>query len=307
MLYYCRKLIASSICHSHSSTFSSTGLCPNTCRTKATQIQRSSVTMPAKIYCRILSLRKLSKKEFIIHKGSIGRGVFGSCYVGKLGPLEVCLKCFRNKNTYDSDFYTEAVLLSLCCHSNLPWFYGILLTPKVIVQSFHSFDGKSCSLHKILHHSDDLDSKKISTQDWKRIILGVVSAVEYIHGKEILHNDIKSDNIIVDDRPSIHSVLVDFGKGCLVDNAKHYNLTDVQKCTYSHDHPQVAPEVRDGLSKQSKLSDIYSVGRVLHQVNEKTLKIPMLCSYSRLCLKSNYTERPTSSDLVKAFSNIFDL
>lgn len=286
---------------------SSVGMPLTTCRTKATQLHFSFSKIPTKIHCEFLSLKKVSKKDLCMKEGRIGRGAFGTCYVGSLGPLQVCAKVFRRENVYESVFCSEAVLLSMCSHANLPWLYGIVLSPRIIIQSYHSIDGDACTLHKMLCHSCASDRNLLS-EDWKRIILGMASAVQYIHLKEILHNDIKGDNIVLDNRQSgVCSVLIDFGKGCFVSDAKFYKLSTEEKRLYSHEHPQVAPEVRDGHYKQSESSDVYSLGRVLTKVNEKTLKLPGLSSYCTLCTQFDYSKRPTSSELFTVLSNFISL
>ena len=129
--------------------------------------------------------------------------------------------------------------------------------------------------------------------------------MNYIHAKGILHNDIKSDNIVLDNQCAhIQSVLVDFGKACYTQDAKQYHLTATQQCLYEHNHPQVAPDLRDGLCKQSKLSDVYSFGRVMDSVNKISLNLPVLCSLSSQCTEYLQTKRPTTSKLFMFLKNL---
>lgn len=38
-------------------------------------------------------------------------------------------------------------------------------------------------------------------------------ALYYIHSKEYLHNDLKGDNVIINEKSnSLHTVIIDFGK-----------------------------------------------------------------------------------------------
>ena len=80
-------------------------------------------------------------------------------------------------------------------------------------------------------------------------------------------------------------------------NAKHYHLSKSEKDRYKLRHPQVAPDVRHGLNKQSKAPDIYSVGRILSSINEKP--IPAVVSIVNMCLQYDSKNRPPTHDLCK--------
>lgn len=77
---------------------------------------------------------------------------------------------------------------------------------------------------------------------------------------------------MVPDYQSIRAVLVDFNKACFIEDAQVYKLSANERLRYAKCHPQVAPEVRDGLQKQSYASDIYAFGRVIDKVNTLILK-----------------------------------
>ena len=68
------------------------------------------------------------------------------------------------------------------------------------------------------------------------------------------------------------SVLIDFGKACYASEAMLYTLSAEQKEIYKKCHPQIVPEVRNEVEKQSYCSDMYSFGRVLNQINAEILK-----------------------------------
>lgn len=87
--------------------------------------------------------------------------------------------------------------------------------------------------------------------------------LHYLHNVNILHNDIKGDNILVEKTViGVRSILADFGKGCYVRNAKKYSLSCRKKQEYTQHHPQIAPDLVNGHCKQSMYSDIYSVGKI---------------------------------------------
>lgn len=53
---------------------------------------------------------------------------------------------------------------------------------------------------------------------------------------------------------------------------------------YKRCHPQIAPEVWNGLEKQSYSSNMYSFRHILRQINSEILKIPMLYNMAEECL-----------------------
>lgn len=255
-------------------------------------------------------IRSIPFSAICINKKSIGKGIFGKCYSGHMSThLPICIKAFRNDDALMSVFPIEATLMLKLCHPNLPWLYGITEhgSCKMLVLSFHNINGRSCTLHKALHY--DLDQLWFDRQliDWKIIIFDVVSAVNYLHKNNILHNDIKSDNIVLDNRSSAcHSVLIDFGKGCYANSGKKYSLSNSERRRYGHEHPQVAPDLRDGHCKQSQYSDVYSTGRIIKIVNEKYLHNSAVGSYGLLCNQYICTSRPSSAELFIAMQNLFD-
>lgn len=136
------------------------------------------------------------------------------------------MKVFQIDDFLVSVFPMEATLTSRLCHSNLAWLYGITEhgPRKMLVLSFHGIDDKSCTLHKALNYDSEQLWFDRSLIDWKVIIIDLLSAVNYLRKNRILHNDIKSDNIVIDKRSSTYRcVLIDLGKGCDFNNAKSIN------------------------------------------------------------------------------------
>ena len=151
-------------------------------------------------------------------------------------------------------------------HDNLPLLLGvsnICKHPKMTVMSYHPFNGQieSLTVHAFLKNTH------LTKPNWRQILLGCISALAYLAKKEVLHNDIKTDNILVEylspDYKQCRSVLIDFGKACCVSEAKLYHLSAEQKEKYKVFHPHIAPEVCNGIHKQSCASDIYSFGRIM--------------------------------------------
>ena len=92
------------------------------------------------------SVRRIPMSELQVSKACFGKGVFGKCYSARLGHLEVCAKVFRHEQSLPN----EAYVLSLCCHENIPWIYGVNLNERTLIMSFHGIRGGACTLHKLL-------------------------------------------------------------------------------------------------------------------------------------------------------------
>ncbi len=50
---------------------------------------------------------------------------------------------------------------------------------------------------------------------------------------------------------------IDFGKATTVNDGRKYSLSDTEKAEYTQRYPHLAPEVIDGITRQTKWSDIY--------------------------------------------------
>ena len=246
-------------------------------------------------------VRKISQSNFQIKASEyIGKGAYGKCYVANLAHMLVCAKVFK----HDSSFINEANMLSLCCHENIPWLYGISTEShsKVLLMSLHRANGKAISLHKLRQQKES----EILPSDSKRILSGVVSAIGYLHSKDILHNDIKCDNVIVESVPvGLKGILIDLGKACFVSCGKQYRLSDEDKQKFAREHPQIAPDLRDGKCKQSTISDVYSFGRIIKIINEANLHLPVLTSLSGMCMEYVGSKRPNTEELITFLTNLF--
>ncbi len=200
----------------------------------------------------------------------LGVGRFGTCYIQCLAHFKVCVKVFKHTDAHS--LCNEANLLSKFSSVNLPYLFGVLMgdSRQAIITSCHCFQDTSVTLHYALSSQ----SKDILTDcaiEWKCIIQHIVEGMEQLHMKyKIIHNDLKSDNIVIS--PSgvgdfFRAVIIDFGKACATTCGKFYSLSVKDREQYKHDHPQIAPDLRDGCCKQTEASDIYSFGRTICRIN----------------------------------------
>lgn len=88
----------------------------------------------------------------------------------------------------------------------------------------------------------------------RRTLFQLLDALAYIHGKGIVHNDLKPDNILID-RVTHNVRLIDFG---LSDDQAHYLIT-TPGCTREY----ASPELQSRSTDIDSRSDIYSIGKIL--------------------------------------------
>ena len=146
----------------------------------------------------------------VIHSGyvyerELGTGLFGTCYLCKnqLGE-PVVLKRYepvsfqinQGKNHY------EASILSSLSHPAIPEFFGVLHTSSSMYLILEYRPGSTLNTDLFQNH------KVYSNLEISRIGMQLLSVVQYLHTRNIVHRDISIDNIIDD---GVHISLVDFG------------------------------------------------------------------------------------------------
>lgn len=242
------------------------------------------------------SVKLIAEGDILSVPKEIGSGRFGTCFMQVYTHFQVCLKVLKHKEP--ASLCTEANIISKFCSTCLPYLLGVCLFKHAIVTSFHGLGDTSVTLHQALA-GKPRDLLNQYDLNWMYILQKILSGIEELHSRhKILHNDLKSDNVILTatlDRV-VKPVIIDFGKACEVVQGKLYRLTLMEREQYKINHPQIAPEVRDGLSKQSEASDIYSYRRIVSMVSKKTKEITVQ-NLSKMCMMYNATDRPLISSI----------
>ena len=103
----------------------------------------------------------------------------------------------------------EANILSQLSHPAVCFLIGVQTqqTPYYLVTNLYEVRGYSITIHNILFPDSITNSSKMQLaqlvhsefdiQVWFHITLQIAEGLEYIHQKNIIHHDLKTDNIIM--------------------------------------------------------------------------------------------------------------
>ena len=112
-------------------------------------------------------------------------------------------------------------------------------------------------LRNILHEAE---GKKLSQDRAIHLTLGILDALEYIHGRGVAHRDLKPENVMVDEQDNIK--LIDFGIASL-EGARRLTFAGLTNVMGSPDY--ISPKQVKGKRGDAR-SDLYSLGVILYEM-----------------------------------------
>ncbi|XP_039024261.1 uncharacterized protein LOC120157071 [Hibiscus syriacus] len=197
----------------------------------------------------------------------LGSGTYGTVYQGKWKGSVVAIKrikasCFAGRPSQRermiADFWKEALILSSLHHPNVVSFYGIVRD---------SPDGSLATVSEFMVNGSlkQFFQKKDRTIDRRKrliIAMDVAFGMEYLHAKNIVHFDLKCENLLVNMRDPQRPVckIGDLG---LSKVRQHTLVSGGVRGTL----PWMAPELLSGKSDMvSEKIDIYSFGIVMWEL-----------------------------------------
>ncbi|MBO5715214.1 MAG: serine/threonine protein kinase [Clostridia bacterium] len=175
-------------------------------------------------------------------------------------------------------FVNESTALSLLSHPNIVQVYNTVITnsTKYIIMEYV----EGITLKKHIDHRGALAEREVlyyATQ--------ILSALDYIHSKDIVHCDIKPQNIILLQNGSIK--VADFGIArldAMLDRSKERSETALGTVYY------VSPEQAQGKAPKPE-SDLYSLGVMLYEA--MTNRLPFYHENPNEVAKMQISKEPT--------------
>ncbi|KAH0453765.1 hypothetical protein IEQ34_018089 [Dendrobium chrysotoxum] len=197
----------------------------------------------------------------------LGSGTFGTVYHGKWRGSDVAIKrindrCFAGKPSEQekmrADFWNEACKLADLHHPNVVAFYGVVIDGpggSFATVTEYMVNG---SLRNVLQRDDTtLDRRKCLL-----IAMDVAFGMEYLHGKNIVHFDLKSDNLLVNLRDPQRPICKVGDLGLSKVKCKTLISGGVRGTL-----PWMAPELLNGSSNLvSEKVDVFSFGIVMWEL-----------------------------------------
>ncbi|XP_021755384.1 uncharacterized protein LOC110720641 [Chenopodium quinoa] len=197
----------------------------------------------------------------------LGSGTYGAVFHGKWKGSDVAIKrikasCFAGRPSERerliADFWKEAFLLSSLHHPNVVSFYGIVRDgPDGTLATVTEFMING-SLKQYLQKKDRTIDRR------KRLIIAMDAAfgMEYLHGKNIVHFDLKCENLLVNMRDP-HRPVCKIGDLGLSKVKQHTLVSGGVRGTL----PWMAPELLSGKSNMvTEKIDVYSFGIVMWEL-----------------------------------------
>ena len=231
---------------------------------------------------------------------AVGSGTFSTCHLGRYRGVMVAVKKIKHPSVSKIDVEREGAIMMSLTHPGLSHLFGICTEckPYLIITQFHGAkEGKLCiplTLRQYL--KSEKYKERITEADMTRILIMICDALQYLHQRGIIHNDLKSDNIVLESRGNdmLSPVIIDFGKACLLKDAMFHRVNKADQPEYMKKHGHIAPEVIAGQCKQSESSDIFALGFTVAEVARHQHDCTYLQKIASMCM-AEWTVRPSLS------------
>ncbi|MFA6003856.1 MAG: protein kinase [Elusimicrobiota bacterium] len=210
------------------------------------------------------AIRAAIARDYIVGR-PLGQGGMGVVYeavdrnLGRKVAIKMLQEAFQGNPQAKEQFLNEARTVATLRHPNIVSIHSIVSDDKGLCLVFEFISGQT--LYDI-----GLSRGKFSLAEAKSIIAPVCAALDFAHGHNVVHRDLKPGNIMI--TPEGQVKVMDFGisrrvraktLGGLIGRGGYAVTNSVLGTPY-----YMAPEQEDGMVRPE--SDIYSLGTCLYEM-----------------------------------------
>ncbi|GJY51523.1 protein kinase, ATP binding site-containing protein, partial [Tanacetum coccineum] len=239
----------------------------------------------------------------------IGKGGFGKVYKGELvhpnGRSVVALKRLdRAFGQGNPEFWKEVIMLSLYKHDNIVSLLGFCDDCGEMILVYEYASKRSLDLY--------LNDKDLTWVRRLEICIGAARGLAYLHNpgrthQRVLHRDIKSSNILLDD--NWNAKIADLGLSKFGPANQKYtflvsNAVGTIGIGNSRDECQPLTELVRKCYKQNTMDEII-YGNIKDEINPDSLKAFTTIAYQ--CLMREQEQRPLMTKVVKVLESALQL
>ncbi|XP_073524046.1 uncharacterized protein [Phyllobates terribilis] len=226
-------------------------------------MERAQVERKLQLLRDFVSKLNTEQQVHIDESCVLGKGGFGTVYKGSFNGTTAAIKKVICDENMRKHILLEVVVTMKLQHPNIVKCLGATEKDGIILLVLEYIPG--ANLHDVLHNQEC--PIKLSEADKMSVCLDVLSAVEYAHSRNIIHQDIKPGNILIKEETK-KALLTDWGAA---------NIRITIESTMERSErigPQgggtylyMAPErFLNRLSRSTKMSDMWSVGATFVQL-----------------------------------------
>ncbi len=205
----------------------------------------------------------------------LGRGGFGIVYHGTWRHSDIAIKQLLMNNLSAKtreEFENESKIMGSLRAPNIVQFYGYTLSPRYCIVMEYMPKG---SLFSVLHSNQELTwGNRI------RIAADMAKGLAFLHQEGILHRDIKSLNVLLNNH--LEAKLTDFGLS-KVKNESQSTTIQSSAGTYAWMAPELATS-DDGCTRQT---DIYSLGITFWELTSREIPFKKVAKPSLIPIRAS--------------------
>ena len=228
-------------------------------------------------------------KEIVRTEKSLGCGTFGGCYLAYYRNITVAVKEYGMKSKSVDEvkyalLHKARMINHLGDHQNVPVLFAVVTKEEQLqlITQFHREKGESAT------PSMAFKKKKLEKPQWSDILKQIYEGLSHAHNHQIVHNGIKSNNIILEKQTESqrNPVIIDFRKSRFITDPKSLiSLTASTQESYKRHYLhkiEIEIEIVAGSGHQSLLS-VFKILCLLPMATATSLKVAKQAILGNAC------------------------